>query len=282
VGKTDSVLAGNGVAGIVWTPRVCLTCWRCAETGATIDGCVEVLAVDIESIGVQHAVGRNIHSFGYRVTVVARLGSVRSSAHWRVGELSSASTGCSSVDTEGGRCSVCVLSDTAAYRPGGKVACQTLIVANWVAELKCLYSKPAVRTALIAGQGALVGPCKELRVAVFTCRATTMLTSCGLAMRPYSPILVTRHFGSEEVLIHDERCRIRYVAVNNHICTRSTCSCYLRSRRLQVCSAGTRAQSANLIRVQDDISRYKSAIITPLHLPKASTRSVGLMGNSLA
>ena len=84
------------------------------------------------------------------------------------------------------------------------------------------------------------------------------------------------------VLIHDERCRIRYVAVNNHICTRSTCSCYLRSRRLQVCSAGTRAQSANLIRVQDDISRYKSAIITPLHLPKASTRSVGLMGNSLA
>lgn len=245
--KTDSVLAGNAVAGIVWTPGVCLTGWRCAETGATIDGCVEVLAVDIESIGVQHAVSRYTHSFGYRGTVVARLESVRASAHWRVGELSSASTGCSSIDTVGSRCSVCIPTGTAACRQGGKVACQTLIIANWVAELKRLYSKPAVRTALIAGQGALVGPCKELRVTVLTCRATTMLASCGLAMRAYSPILVTRHFGSEEVLIHDERCWIRYVVVDNHICTRSTCICYLRSRRLQVCSAGTRAQSANLI-----------------------------------
>ena len=79
VGETDSVLGGNGATAIILTPGVRLTGWRRAETGAIVDGCVKVLAVDIESIGVQHTKGRHAHGFGHGVTVITRLESVRSS-----------------------------------------------------------------------------------------------------------------------------------------------------------------------------------------------------------
>ncbi len=141
--KTDAVLGGHAAAGIVRTPCVCLTGRRCAETGATIDGRVEVLAVDIESIGVQHAVGRNPHSFGHGVTVIARRGNVRASAGCRFSELGSARSGCSNIGTIGWRCTVRVSGGIAACSQRGEVACHTLIITDGISELESLYSKPA-------------------------------------------------------------------------------------------------------------------------------------------
>ena len=121
--ETDSILAGHVVAGIVRAPCVCLTGWRCAKTGTAVDGCVKFLAVNVEPIGVKHAVSGHAHSFGHGVAVVARLKGVRASASRWTGELSGSTASCCSIDTEYRGFGVRVPTGTAAGCQCGKVAC---------------------------------------------------------------------------------------------------------------------------------------------------------------
>lgn len=142
------VRQGHRSTSVRGLPSVRLAGCRRAEV--CTNGSVEVPAVEIQVILVQKAVSRDVELLRDRYTRIRKLDGIRTrTGRRRCGSSRGGGWYCSTC-VESVRCGgrIAVLRGVAGRGQRGKIARQTRIVSEWIAQLQLLGTKPTIRAAL--------------------------------------------------------------------------------------------------------------------------------------
>lgn len=162
------------VATVGGLPGVGLT--GCGRTEIGADRSIEVLAVQVQSVLIQEAVGRDVELLRDGDAGVGRLDGIGACAgRWIRGCCAGSGWDCSEacVKAIAGWSCICVSCCIAGRGQDGEIARQARIVPERIAQLELLRTKPAVRATFIQTHITLGLPFSELWIAVLPSRAVS-------------------------------------------------------------------------------------------------------------